>query len=160
VGPVSDGAWLVGCVALAALPVAIGVAILRYRLYDIDRIISRTLAYALVTALLGLLFAGIAIASQELLASVVAGNGLAVAVSTLAVAASFQPLRRRVQGAVDRRFDRARYDADRVVASFAGHLRGEVELDALVAGVGDAVRRSMGPASASVWLRRGAGGQG
>ena len=159
-GPVSDAGWMVGLGALVFLPVAIGIAILRYHLYDIDRIISRTLSYAAVTALLAVLFAVLDLGSQEVLAPFVSGNGLAVAVSTLAVAASFQPIRRRVQAVVDRRFDRARYDADRVVTAFAARLRGDVELDALIAGIDETTRRTVAPASTSVWLRRAGGSRG
>lgn len=152
-GPISDIAWAFGLVAVAALPVAIGIAILRYRLYDIDRIISRTLSYGILTALLAALFAALDLSSQELLAPLVAGNQFAIAASTLVVAVSVQPLRRRVQRVVDRRFHRARYDADRVVAGFTARLRGEIELDALVAGVDETARLAVHPAAASVWLR-------
>ena len=156
-GPVSDVAWIVGLASLATLPVAIAIAILRYRLYEIDRIISRTVSYAVMTALLAGLFAGLVVGLEQLLAPVTSSNGLAVAASTLVVFAAFAPLRRRVQGVVDRRFNRARYDADRVVAGFAGRLRGEVELEALVAGIDDVARRTVDPVSAAVWLRAGRG---
>ena len=104
------------------IPIAIGIAILRYRLYDIDRIISRTVSYGAVTGILAVVFVGTILVSQTVLASFFRGNSVAVAVSTLVVAALFQPLRRRIQAVVDRRFNRARYDAERTVAAFAGRL--------------------------------------
>ena len=154
-GPVSDAAWLVGLGALVFLPIAIGLAILRYHLFDIDRIISRTLSYGAITAVLAILFAVADLGSQEALSPYVAGNTLAVSLSTLFVAASFQPIRRRVQAAVDRRFNRARYDADQVLAAFAGGLQDEVELDALLARMDETTRRTVAPVSARVWLRGG-----
>jgi len=111
----------------AALPVSMGVAILKYRLYEIDRIISRTLAYAVVTGLLIGVYAGLVLLATQVLS---AGSQVAVAASTLAAAALFSPLRRRVQRAVDRRFNRARYDADKTVAAFASRLNDAVDLDA------------------------------
>jgi hypothetical protein len=154
--------WPILSVLLAAavsplLPIAAAIAILRYRLYDIDRIISRTVSYAVITGLLAAVFAGLVVGLQGLLAPFTAGNGLAVAASTLVVAAAFQPLRTRVQRLVDRRFDRARYDAEAIVTGFVGSVRDQVELDALVGGVIVAARRSVAPASASVWLRQEGG---
>ena len=147
----------VGFGALAVLPVAIGAAILRYRLYDIDRIISRTISWTLTTGLIVAAFAGIVVGLQGVLAQVTGGNTVAVAGSTLIVAALFQPLRRRVQASVDRRFNRARYDAQRTVDGFAERLRNEVDLatlrSALVATADDAVR----PINSSVWLRSAPG---
>jgi hypothetical protein len=140
--------WEVLIVGFAALPVAIGVGILKYRLYDIDRIISRTLAYALVTALLVGVYAGLVT-----LASVLVGSSsLAVALSTLVVAALFNPLRRRVQHAVDRRFNRARYDGDTAIAAFAARLQGTTDLDAAHADLLTTVRTALEPASLSVWF--------
>ncbi len=143
---------------LFALPIVIGIAILRYRLFEIDRIISRTIGWALVTGLLVTIFAGAVVALQGLLAGVTQGQTLAVAASTLAAFALFQPVRRRVQSAVDRRFDRARYDAQRTVDAFAEQVRNEVDLarlgTALVATTDDAVR----PVSTTVWLRAGTDG--
>jgi hypothetical protein len=154
-------ASVIGSVLAAAvsplLPIAATVAILRYRLYDIDRIVSRTVSYGVVTGLLAVLFAGLVLGLQAILAPFTAGNGLAVAASTLVVAATFQPLRGRVQRVVDRRFDRARYDAEAVVTRFVGNVRDQVELDALVGEVVVAARRSVAPAWASVWLREGGG---
>ena len=115
-------------IGLAALPVGIGVAILKYRLYEIDRIISRTLAYAIVTGLLVGVYAGLVLLATRVLPF---STPVAVAASTLAAAALFSPLRRRVQHVVDRRFNRARYDAERTVAAFTGRLSEAVDLDAV-----------------------------
>ena len=134
--------------ATAALPVSMGVAILRYRLYEIDRIISRTLAYAIVTGLLVGVYAALALA-----AGVVGFRSqVAVAAATLAAAALFNPLRRRVQHIVDRRFNRARYDADLTVAAFAARLKDAVELDAVRADLTGVVQATLEPAHARVWL--------
>src|SRR6266540_421020 len=116
--------WLVG-VCLAVLPLAIGAAILRYRLYDLDRIISRTLAYGLLTLLLGGAYAGVALGLGQLLGRT---SSLAVAVATLTVAAVFQPARRRIQRAVDRRFNRRRHDAAQTIQAFSARLRQQVDL--------------------------------
>ena len=134
---------------LAALPVSMGVAILRYRLYEIDRIISRTLAYTLVTGLLVAAYAGLVLLSTDVLGL---SSSVAVAASTLAAAAAFSPLRRRVQRVVDRRFNRARYDADVTVAAFAARLREEVDLDSVRADLAGVVTRTLEPAHLSVWL--------
>jgi len=141
-------------VASLSLPgVAVGAAILRYHLFEIDRIISRTLSWALVTALLGAVFVGLVVGIQALSANLTGANTLAVAASTLVVAALFQPLRRRVQGAVDRRFNRATYDAQRTTDAFAAQLRDEVDLARLRVALVDTVEEAVRPASASVWLR-------
>jgi hypothetical protein len=141
-------------VASLSLPaIAVGVAILRYHLFEIDRIISRTLSWAVVTGLLGAVFVGLVVGLQALSANVTKSNTLAVAASTLVVAALFQPLRRRVQGAVDRRFNRARYDAQRTTDAFAAQLRDEVDLARLRVALVDTVEEAVRPASASVWLR-------
>jgi hypothetical protein len=137
-------------VLLVPFPVTVGVAILRYRLYDIDRVISRTLSYALLTGLLIGLYAGLVTFATRVLPF---SSPVAVASSTLIAAAAFTPLRRRLQHLVDRRFNRRRYDADAIVAAFAGRLRttfglGAVEEDLLVA-----VRRSLEPSAATVWMR-------
>jgi hypothetical protein len=137
-----------GCLAL--LPLATGAAILRYRLYDIDRIISRTLAYALLTVLLGLGYAAVALGLGRLLGQ---NSSLAVAAATLAVAAAFQPLRRRVQTVVDRRFNRRRYHAARTVEHFATRLRDQVDLRALHGELLAVVDQTMQPTHASLWLR-------
>lgn len=141
---------LVFVVVLYALPTAIAVAVLRYRLYDIDRVVSRTVAYVLVTAVLLAVYGGVV-----LLLGRVAGQGsdFAVAVATLAAAAVFRPLRRGVQTVVDRRFDRVRYDARRTVAGFASRLRDEVRADQLTRELMAATSAALQPARASVWLR-------
>jgi hypothetical protein len=138
------------------LPIAAGIAILRYRLYDIDRIISRTLAYAVLTAILaGVYLAGF-LGLQSVLAPFTANGGpVAVAASTLVVFALFQPVRRRIQGAVDRRFYRSRYNAQREIESFAARVRDEVEVDRLAGAISTTLERTMQPASASIWLRSG-----
>ena len=125
-GPLAAVLGLVTWVGLLALPVCIGVAVLRYRLFDIDRLISRTLAYAVLTGLLIGVYAGLVLLATEALRL---SSSVAVAVATLAAAALFSPLRRRVQRVVDRRFNRARYDADRTVAAFAASLQDAVDLD-------------------------------
>jgi hypothetical protein len=137
-----------GC--LAVLPVATGAAILRYRLYDLDRIISRTLAYGLLTVLLGLGYAAVVLGLGRLLPQ---GSSLVVAAATLAVAAVFQPARRRIQAAVDRRFNRRRHDAAQVIEAFGARLRDQVDLDTLTGELLAVVDQTMQPAQASLWLR-------
>ncbi len=127
-------------------------AILKYRLFDIDRIISRTLAYAIVTGLLVGVYAAIVLLARQVVSLT---TPVAVAASTLAAAALFNPLRRRVQRAVDRRFNRARYDADAAVAAFAARLKDAVDPDAARAELLDVVHRSLEPAHVSVWIRPG-----
>jgi hypothetical protein len=134
---------------LVSLTLATGAAILRYRLYDIDRILSRTLAYGLLTVLLGLGYAGVVLGLGRFLPE---GSSLVVAAATLAVAAVFQPLRRRVQAAVDRRFNR-RHDAARTIAAFSTRLRDQVDLDALHGELLAVVDQTMQPTHASLWLR-------
>jgi len=141
---------ITGAVALLAIPVCMGVAILRYRLFDIDRIISRTLAYAIVTGLLVGVYAGIVLLATR---EVSINEPVAVAGSTLAVAALFNPLRRRVQRAVDRRFNRARYDADRIVAAFAARLQDAAGLDSVQDELASTVQNALEPTYLSVWLR-------
>ena len=143
-------------VGVVALPVSIGVGILKYRLYDIDRIISRTLAYAIVTGLLAGLYAGLVLLATEVLR---VHTPVAVAASTLAAAALFSPLRRRVQRVVDRRFNRTRYDADQTVAAFAARLKDAVDLDAIRDDLAGVVHQALEPAQVSVWIseRRGRG---
>ncbi len=145
---------LVGWLGLLALPACIGVAILKYRLFDIDRLVSRTLAYALLTGLLLGVYAGLVLLATEALRL---SSSVAVAVATLAAAALFSPLRRRVQRGVDRRFNRARYDADRTVAAFAASLNDAVDLDVVRTDLAGAVRTALEPAHISVWIRGGAG---
>jgi hypothetical protein len=138
---------------LALLPVAIGIAILRYKLYEIDRLISRTISWAVVTVLVAGLFVGLILALQAVLAPLTQSNELAVAGSTLLVFSLFAPIRRRVQRLVDRRFNRSRYDAERTVAAFASRLRDEVDLEQLRAEILATVSTAVEPSSVSLWLR-------
>jgi hypothetical protein len=136
--------------AVVAFPLGIGLGILRYRLYEIDRIISRTVAYALVTGLLVGVYAGLVLLAIEVLRF---GSSVAVAVATLAAAALFSPLRRRVQRAVDRRFNRARYDADAAVAAFSVRLKDAVDMTAVQADLVRVVHDTLHPAHVSVWIQ-------
>jgi hypothetical protein len=149
---VTDVAFLIGLLAMFALPVAIAVAVLRYRLYEIDRIISRTIGWAVVTGVLAAAFAVLVVGLEALLQGQTQGETLAVAASTLAAFGLFQPVRRRVQRAVDRRFDRARYDAQRTADAFAERLRDEVELDALTAELQQTVDAAIRPSVSGLWL--------
>jgi hypothetical protein len=141
-----------GTVLAAGLPVSIGVAVLRYRLYDIDRIVSRTVAYGIVTALLAGGYIGLVLLATRVLPF---SSAVGVAVSTLAAAAVFNPLRRRVQHLVDRRFNRARYDADLIVAAFAGRLQDAVDLAAVHADLVSTVQAALEPEQLSVWMSTG-----
>jgi hypothetical protein len=136
-----------------AFTLCIGVAVLRYRLFDIDRVISRTLAYAIVTGLLVGVYAGIVLLATEVLGF--HHSTVAVAAATLAAAALFNPVRRRVQMMVDRRFNRARYDADRIIAAFAARLQDAVDLDAVQADLAGSVQQALEPAHVSLWIRAG-----
>ncbi len=140
---------------LLALPITAGLAVLRYRLYEIDLIISRTIAYAVVSGVLIAIFVATILVLQALMAPVTQSNTLAVAASTLVVAALFQPLRRRVQAVVDRRFHRARYDAERTAAAFSDRLRDQVDLPHLTTDLDATVRTAIAPATLSLWLRGG-----
>jgi hypothetical protein len=142
-------------VCLALLPLATGAAILRYRLYDLDRIISRTLTYGLLTVLLGGGYALVVLGVGQLLGR---RSSLVVAAATLAAAAAFQPARRRVQATVDRRFNRRRHDAAQTIAAFGDRLRQQVDLDTLTTSLLAVVDQTMQPASVSLWLRDPAGG--
>ena len=136
---------------LVAFSLCVGVAVLRYRLFDIDRVISRTLAYTIVTGLLVGVYAGIVLLATEVLGF--RHSTVAVAAATLAAAALFNPVRRRVQKIVDRRFNRARYDADRIIAGFAARLKNAVDLDAVRADLASSVQQTLEPAHISVWIR-------
>lgn len=133
----------------AAFPVCIGVAVLRYHLYEIDRIISRVISYAVVTAVLAGVFAGLVVLATDVLPFT---SPVAVAASTLVAAALFNPLRTRVQRTVDRRFNRAHYNAEAILAAFTAELRGTVDLDAVQRDLVDAVQRALEPAHVSVWI--------
>jgi hypothetical protein len=141
--------WATG-LYVAILPLATGAAVLRYRLYDLDRVISRTLAYGLLTVVLGLGYAGIVLGLGQLLGQ---DSSLAVAGATLAVAAVFQPARQRIQQTVDRRFNRRRHDAAQTIAAFSARLRDEIDLGSLTGELLTVVDQTMQPTQASLWLR-------
>ena len=149
----SDFGWLGGIVSLSLIPIAIGIAILRYRLYEIDRMVSRTIGWALVTGLLVAVFALLVVVLQAILAPLMRESTLAVAASTLVAFALFQPLRHRVQRTVDRRFDRARYDGQRMADAFAEHLRNEVDLATIKASLATTADEAVRPTASGVWLR-------
>jgi len=152
----ADIAGVISLLSLFALPLAIGVAILRYHLYEIDRIISRTIGWGVVTGLLVAAFAVLVVGLQALLDDVTQGETLAVAASTLIAFALFQPVRRTVQGAVDRRFDRGRYDSQRMADAFGERLRSEVDLEAVASDLTRSVDAALRPSSLSLWLKDGA----
>jgi hypothetical protein len=135
----------------AAVPVSIGVAVLKYGLFDIDRIISRTLAYAIVTGLLVGVYVGLVLLATRVLSF---HSPVAVAASTLAAAALFNPLRRRVQRVVDRRFNRARYDGDQAAAAFAARLKDAVDLDSVCDDLAGVVITALEPVHVSLWVSR------
>jgi hypothetical protein len=150
--PAGQAALIISRLAIVAFPVSMGVAILKYRLYEIDRIISRTLAYAIVTGVLVGVYAGLVLLATQVLGF---HSSVAVAVSTLAAAALFNPLRRRVQRTVDRRFNRARYDADQTVMAFAARLKDGVGLESVHDDLAAVVEKTLEPAHMSVWIRAG-----
>lgn len=140
--------WFLGG---SAIPISIGVAVIRYRLFEIDRIVSRTVAYVIVVGILAGVFAAAVTLTTSLLQT---ENDLAIAASTLAVAALFNPVRRRVQDWVDRRFNRSHYDAEQVMAGFTGSLRDQVDPDLVVSGWVSVINETMHPSSAGVWVRK------
>ena len=144
---------VVGILMITAIPIVIGIAIMRYRLYDIDLLINRTVVYGVTSAVIALTFFAGIVALQAVLRPFTSGSELATAASTLLSFALFQPIRRRVQMAVDLRFDRSRYDAERTLDAFAVRLRNEVDLDAVRADLVSVTYQTMRPAHASVWLR-------
>jgi hypothetical protein len=150
-GTVVSALKVVFCLALVCLYAAIAVAVLKYRLYDIDRVISRTLAYAIVTGVLAGVYAGLVLLATQVFE---VHTPVAVAAATLAAAALFSPVRRRVQRRVDRRFNRARYDADQTVAAFAARLKDAVDLEAVREDLARVVQTALEPAHLSVWTSR------
>jgi hypothetical protein len=152
-GPVSGNILTVYVFSGAVVPVAIGVAILRYRLYDIERIISRTIAYGLVSAIVAVVFGVVVVLLSTALSSFAQGQTVAVAGSTLAAFAVFQPALRRVRSGVDRRFDRARYDAEQTVARFSARLRDDTDLGGLSSDLEATIRTAISPRSLGIWLR-------
>jgi hypothetical protein len=152
-GVFADLAWASGVVSLGLVPAAVGVAILRYRLYDIDLLVNRTLVYGALSAALAATYFGAVALLQTALRPLTGESEFAVAGSTLAVVALFAPLRRRIQGVVDRRFYRSRYDAARTLDAFGARLRDQVDLDSVRADLLHVVHDTVRPAHASVWLR-------
>jgi hypothetical protein len=147
------GELVVFPVSLSLIPIAIGIAVLKYRLYDIDRIINRTLVYGLLTVLLGAIYTAGVFGLGQLLNPVTGESALAVAASTLAVAALFQPARRRIQTTVDRRFNRRKYNAATTIQAFSTRLRDQVDLDTLATELLAVVDQTMEPTLVWVWLR-------
>ncbi len=152
-GPVSGNVLTVYVFTGAVVPVAIGIAILRHHLYDIDRIISRTIAYAIVTAVVAAVFGGVVVLLSSALSSFAQGQTIAVAASTLVAFAVFQPVLRRVRRDVDRRFDRTRYDSEQTIAQFSGRLRDEIDLVHLSRDLDSTIRDAISPRSIGIWLR-------
>jgi hypothetical protein len=154
----ADALWVSGVIVIGLIPVSIAIAILRYRLYDIDVLINRTLVYTATTVGIALAFFGGIVVLQSVLRPMTAGNELAVAGSTLLSFALFQPLRRRFQEAVDRRFNRARYDAEQTIERFSSLLRDQVDLEALDRELLAIIGATVQPRHASIWLRAPSGG--
>lgn len=154
VGLQSGLVWIPALIAYPTVPLAVGIAVMRYRLFDIDRIISRGLSWALLSGLLIAVYAGAVILLQGLLGGVTQGETVAVAGSTLLAATLFQPLRRRIQSIVDHRFNRARYDAERTAIDFAERLRDEVDLASLRSDIATVVDTALRPSGIAVWIRR------
>ena len=136
-----------------AIPAGLGISLLRYRMFDVDTVIRKTAVYGALTVLLALTYFGIVILMQRVLAPVTGESTIAVVLSTLLIAALFLPLRRRVQDAIDRRFYRRKYDAEKVLAAFAATARDETDLDALTAELIRVIQDTMQPESVSIWLR-------
>ena len=142
-----------GVLALNAIPLAIGIAVVRYRLYDIDRLISRGISYGLVTVVLLATYVAVVLILQGPLGDMFGTQTVTVAISTLVIAGLFQPVRSRIQRAVDRRFDRARVDTERTAAAFSDRLREQVDIDAVVGDLAATASGAVRPAQIDVWLR-------
>jgi hypothetical protein len=153
VGTLANDVWLLVFVAITLMPVAIGIAVLRYHLFEIDRLVSRTISWAIVTAIVGGVFVGFILVFQAVFAPLVQSNELAVAGSTLLAFGLFQPIRRRVQRLVDRRFNRSRHDAEQTMVAFADRLRDQVDLEQLRTEILATVTAAVEPTSVSLWLR-------
>lgn len=164
IAPVNSDDWfgtLVWTIAPLGLPVSAGIAVLKYRLYDIDLVINRTLVYGLLTLSLALVYFGSVVALQYAFRGLTGeGSQLTVVISTLAIAALFSPLRRRIQSFIDRRFYRKKYDARKMLSDFSATLRDETDLDGLTEGLLGVVRETMQPASVSLWVREDGGKRG
>jgi len=152
----SDLVWVAVVIAYLCVPVAIAVAVLRYRLFEIDRIVSRTVAYAVVTAIVGIVFGGGIVLLSTAFASFAQGQTIAVAGSTLLAYAIFQPVHRRVRHTVDRRFDRARIDGEATVAAFSARLSDEISVEAVTGDLLATARATVAPVSSFLWIRSGA----
>jgi hypothetical protein len=150
----SVGYYVINMLSIAAIPVAIAIAVVRYRLWDVDVVIRRTTQYAIVTALLALIYFGTVIALQRVLDEVfgLSSSNAAIVLSTLLIAALFTPVRRRVQDLIDHRFYRRKYDAEKVLTRFAATVRDETDLDELTAELVRVIRETMQPEHVSVWL--------
>lgn len=153
-GTYGDAVWMLTLLSFTTLPVAIAVAIFRFRLYEIDVLINRTIVYFALTLVLGSVYVATVLGAQALLGPLTGGNEVGVAASTLLVVALFRPLRRRIQGTVDRRFYRSRYDSQRTLDAFAARLRDEVDLDDVRVQLLAAVHATVQPRGASVWFRQ------
>ena len=152
--PDSPTSAMIFDLAIMLLPLSIGISILRNQLYDIDRLINRTLVYGSLTVILAAVYVGLVIGLQALLRGIISqDNSVAIVISTLAIAALFQPLRHRIQRVIDRRFYRSKYDAAKIVAAFSATLRQEVDLDQLREHLVAVVEETMQPAHVSLWLR-------
>lgn len=145
--------YLINMLSVAAIPLAIGVAVARYRLWDLDLVIRRTTQYALLTSILALIYFGSVVVLQRVIAPMTGDSTPAVVLSTLLIAALFLPLRRRIQETIDHRFFRRKYDAEQVMAQFAATVRDETDLDELTAELVRVIQETMQPEYVSVWLR-------
>lgn len=151
--PLASFGWIVGLIGLSSIPVAAGIAILRYRLYEIDVVIRRTLVYGAVVAILGAVYVSLVLVLQAVLAGVTGGQTLPVALSTLAIAALFGPVRARARDFIDRRFYRSRYDAQRTLEAFSGRLRDRVDVQAVATALTSTAEQAVRPSRVGVWMR-------